>query len=313
VERTRATIERHRMLAGGEVVIAAVSGGPDSMCLADVLARVRLDLDLVVAHVDHGLVPESSRVAARVTAWATERGHDVHVIKAPDLAGPNLQARARSFRYSFLESVRRRAGADAVATGHTLDDAVETTLARLVHGAGTEGLAGIPPAEGGRIRPLIETRRTATRAYCEERGIEFYDDPANADPRFERAAVRGELVAAIERRWGDGAVRAIASSARRMREDSAALATLAERLYADAATGEEGAIDLDVETLLALPRALRRRLVERAVGRIRDRSGGIEAALDALEAPLGPPKAFAVASGVEIIVGEDRVRVAGPQ
>lgn len=312
VDGVLAAILRRRMLAGGETVLVAVSGGPDSICLLDVLSRLvdKLDLHLEVAHVDHGLSEQSAEVAARVGRHAAALGYDVHVARAGGLEGSNLHARARDFRYAFFETIAADIGADRIATGHTLDDRVETTMARLIHGAGTSGLAGIPAAEGLRIRPLIERRRAETQAYCEEVGLEYYVDASNDDPRFERARVRSLLVATIEREWGAGAVKAVATSAERLSEDAAALRSLGERLAADLLDeGDEGtAVKLDV--LQTLPRALRRRVLEAAVGRVRDRSGGIDAALDALDdASLVYPVRFAVASGKEIVIEAEHVRI----
>jgi tRNA(Ile)-lysidine synthase len=312
VERALATIERYGMLRPGDTVVVAASGGPDSTCLVDVLARVPLELGLHLAHVDHGLSEESANVARAVASGAARAGFDVHVMKAPDLGGPNLQARARELRYSFLRAIAAEVDAARVATGHTLDDRVETTLGRLVHGAGSDGLAGIPPAEGATIRPLIEVRRRDTRAYCDELSLTYFDDPANSDPRFDRTAIRHTLVAAIESRWGEGAVRAMATSAERLWEDARALATLADRVYAELAGTQAEGVSFDADSLLALPRALRRRLLERAVGRVRDRSGGIDAALDALESERERSKRFAVASGFEIKVDRTEVSVSGP-
>ena len=301
------------MLEDGDTVVVAVSGGPDSTCLLDVLRRVssRRDLDLVVAHVDHRLGADSEEVAGRVAATAAREGLDVHVARAPELEGPNLHERAREFRYAFFSGLAERFGGARIATGHTLDDRVETTLARLVHGAGTEGLAGIPPVEGARVRPLIGCRRRETRAYCEEVGLEFFDDPANDDPRFERSVIRHDVLSALEARWGDGGIRAMATSSERLREDGAALRTLAETLYSDLARGEEGTITFDRALLVALPRALRRRLLERAVGRIRDRSGGIDPALDALEDESPEKRSFDVAGGATIVVAPEAVRIVG--
>jgi tRNA(Ile)-lysidine synthase len=311
VETALGTIERHGMLAAGDSVLVGLSGGPDSTCLLDVLARLseRLDVTVEVAHVDHGLAPDSEERATKVARDAAAAGFDVHVGRARDLQGPNLQARARTFRYGFLETVADQTGAARIATGHTLDDRVETTLARLVHGAGTEGLAGIPARQGRRIRPLIDLRRRETRRYCEERGLEFFDDPANEDDRFERVVVRRGLVAVIERHWGEGAVRAIATSAERLREDSDALNGVAERLYAGLASPSEGAVELDAEATTALPRALQRRVLEHAVGRVRDRSGGITAALEALGRRRDRILRFTVASGIEITVAPHRIVV----
>jgi tRNA(Ile)-lysidine synthase len=312
VEKVRDAIDRHRMVSEGETVLVAVSGGADSTCLLDVLERLSavLQLHVVVGHVDHGLSPESEKVAARVSSAAATAGHEIHVVRAPDLTGPNLQARARSFRYEFFETVAQNIGANKIATGHTLDDRVETTLARLVHGAGTAGLAGIPPAEGMRIRPLITCRRAEVRDYCSERGLEFFDDPANEDERFERVAIRRRLVASIEDHWGPGAVEAIAAAADRLAEDSRALAEVSGRLFLELAERDEAGTRFDRASLGGLPRAVQRRLLELAVGRVRDRSGGIEAALDALKRDDSFEGRFAVASGIEIEIDAQRVFVA---
>ena len=314
VETAREAIRRHRMLDGAEKVVVGLSGGPDSTCLLDVLVRLAesLDLELVIAHVDHGMSEGSAEVAARVATTSAEAGHDVHVMRISDLEGPNLQARARALRYEFMHSLATRLGADRIATGHTLDDRVETTLARLLHGGGTDVLAGLPAVEGTRIRPLIELRRAATRAYCEARGLSYSDDPANENLDFERVAVRRILVGAIEERWGAGAVRAIATSAQRLGEDAAALKLLVARLYEGAARETEEGVRFRLDDVTALPRALRRRLLERAVGRVRDRAGGIDAALEALEGDRRGESRYAVAGGREIILTAAEIVVTAP-
>jgi tRNA(Ile)-lysidine synthase len=311
----RSAIERWRMLGGGETVIVAVSGGPDSTCLLDVLMRLSeaLSLHLEVAHVDHGLNKDSADIAAQVGARVAEAGLDAHVIRLSGLEGPNLQARARALRYGFFETLAQKLDAVRIATGHTLDDRVETTLGRLIHGAPPEVLAGIPPRDGLRIRPLIGIRRSDARAYCEERGLGWHDDPANDEDRFERVAVRNEVLSAIERRWGPGAVRAMGASCERLWEDARALENLAERIYAGIAEASEEGVTFERTALRPLDRALRRRLLQLAVGRVRDRSGGIEAALDALDEQegggTGPALDFAVAKEGAITVSAGEVRV----
>ena len=312
VDAVLASILRRRMLQGGETVLVAVSGGPDSTCLLDVLARLedKLDLGLAVAHVDHGLSAGSEEVSARVAHDVAALGFDVHVARAHDLAGPNLHARAREFRYAFFNTIAQQIDADKIATGHTLDDRVETTLGRLLHGAGTAGLAGIPPAEGTRIRPLIELRRSETKAYCDEVDLTYHEDLGNEDERFERAKIRKHLVPAIETGWGAGAVKAVATSAERLNEDAAALKLLAERLSADLIATGEGGPSVKLDLFTGLPRALRRRVLESAIGRVRDRSGGIDAALDALDDEhMVAPLRFSVASGKEIVIEKDRLLV----
>lgn len=303
------------MFNGGETVVVGVSGGPDSTCLLHVLERLGAGLDLVVCHVDHGLSSQSEEIAAEVARRAAQDGYDVHVARAKDLAGPNLHARARDFRYSFFQTIAAQEGAACIATGHTLDDRVETTMARLIHGAGTSGLAGIPPVGGSalshvtRVRPLISSRRAETRAYCDEVGLEYVDDPSNEDPRFERAVIRQMVLKPIEEHWGDGAIRAMSNSVERIAEDDAALDSQANILYSGMI--DDGAPkEFDLATLMTLPRALRRRLLELAIGPRRDRSAGIDEVLDSLERPERKVGArFDLAEGTMVVFGKDKLTV----
>ena len=314
VQRAANEMRRHQMVDRDAHVLVAVSGGPDSICLLDVLLRLAgtFELQVSVAHVDHGLDPDSAGVAARLGAACAEKGLEVHMVRAPDLAGPNLQSRARDFRYAFFATIAGQVGATRVATGHTLDDQVETLLARLIHGAGTQTLAAIRPVEGSRIRPLLSSRRSETRAYCVERSLAFFDDPSNQDERFERVAVRSTIVAAIEERWGEGAIRAIATSAARLREDADALAGVAGALADTMIERSSGGARVARGALNDLPRGLRRRVLESAVGRIRDRAGGIDAVLDALDRGATTGTRFSVAAGIEIAIEPDHVVVTRP-
>lgn len=303
------------MFKDGETVVVGASGGPDSTCLLHVLGRLEAGLDLVVCHVDHGLSAQSEAIASEVARVAAQAGYDVHVARAKDLSGPNLHARARDFRYSFFQTIAAQEGAACIATGHTLDDRVETTMARFIHGAGSSGLAGIPAVGESalshvtRVRPLIGARRAETRAYCDEVGLSYVDDPSNEDPRFERAVIRQMILGPIEDHWGDGAIRAMANSIERIAEDDAALEGQANILYAGMIE-EDGPKEFDLATIMGLPRGLRRRLLELAVGPKRDRSAGIDEVLDALERPDRKPDAiFDIAERTTVRIGKDKLTV----
>ena len=165
----------------------------------------------------------------RWRSWAAEAGHDVHIARAQDLEGPNLHARARAFRYSFFETIAREVGAGRIATGHTLDDRVETTLARLIHGAGTEGLAGIPPVDG-EPHPSTDRGPAQRNARVLRRGR----PRLRRRPGERRRALRPWVGArsrasAIEDRWGEGAVRAMASAPSNCARTPTALAIASRR------------------------------------------------------------------------------------
>jgi tRNA(Ile)-lysidine synthase len=181
--------------------LVAVSGGPDSVALLDLLHRT-LDLhqlDLVVAHFDHGIHPASARVAAGVRALA--QSYRLAYEEGRGDLGPNVsETAARAARYAWLESVRLRLGAAVVLTAHHADDQLETVLMRVLAGSGPAGLAGMASRRGTLVRPLLPFRRDAVVRYVRSRGLEVWLDPANQDPRHLRSWVRGDVLPALRAR-----------------------------------------------------------------------------------------------------------------
>ena len=199
IERFRSHIVGLGLPPGPAIV--AVSGGPDSVALLDLLVRTRdvHGLDLVVAHADHGIHPESARVAEAVRSLACSYGFPVEVgeLKLGSSAGETL---ARSRRYTWLEDVRARVGAAMILTAHHADDQIETVLMRVLAGSGPAGLAGMAPISGALVRPLLPFPRAELAAYLEERGLSAWLDPANAEPRHLRSWIRTELLPRVRDR-----------------------------------------------------------------------------------------------------------------
>jgi tRNA(Ile)-lysidine synthase len=108
--------------------------------------------------------------------------------------GIGLEEAGREARYEFLRKAAFETGCQIIATGHTRSDHVETVLLNLTRGCGLAGIAGIPERRDQIVRPLLDAAREETRAYCEELGLWFHDDPANSDPRFSRSRVRLHVI-----------------------------------------------------------------------------------------------------------------------
>lgn len=248
----------------GATVVVACSGGADSLALAAATAfvapRQRLQARAVV--VDHGLHPESDRVAqaaadaCRVLRLATDV---VPVTVDDDGTGP--EAAARAARYAALEAAGQRHGAAAVLLGHTRDDQAEQVLLGLVRGSGARSLAGMPARRGVFRRPLLHLPRTTTAAACAALGLTPWEDPANADPAFLRSRVRARVMPVLETEMGPGVAAALARTAEQLRRDADALEGLARGLR-DAASLPDGC--LDVVALAAAPAALRTRALRAA-------------------------------------------------
>ena len=235
------------------LVLAAVSGGADSLALLAALAHEapRAGLNAAAVTVDHGLHPGSAGQAARVADQAGGLGLGCATLRVEPSAP--TETAAREARYAALDAHAAGTGAAAVLLGHTRDDQAEQVLLGLARGSGARSLAGMPPRRGVYVRPLLDLPRAATRAACEAQGLTPWEDPANADPRHARARVRHTVLPALEEHLGPGVTEALARTARLLRDDADALDALAEA-HPSLATAD----------LERLPRAVRTRVLRRA-------------------------------------------------
>ena len=246
-----------RELPGGATVLAAVSGGADSMALAAALAAEapRAGQHPGAVTIDHDLQPGSASRALDVADRCRELGLEPVVLETVTVGtegGP--EAAARDARYAALEQVADRTGATAIALGHTLDDQAETVLLGLARGSGARSLAGMPARRGRLIRPLLEVRRETTAKACAALGITPWSDPHNEDSAYARARVRASAMPALVAALGAGVPEALARTAAMLRSDADALDALAA----------EVADPLDVGVLTTLPAAIRTRVLRRA-------------------------------------------------
>lgn len=231
------------LLAPGDRVVVAVSGGADSTALLAVLRALDtghgLPLDLHVAHFDHGLRGDDGRRdAAHVESLATRWGLPFHAARTDALRAHegNLEERARDLRGAFLGRVARETSSTAIALGHTLDDQAETVLHRLARGGGVRALAGMAASrEDGVVRPLLRRRRDECRGYLARAGLGFVEDPTNADRRFTRNRIRLDLLPVLSQTLGVDLSERIA----RMADDLRAEADLAD-LHVAGLLGAEG-------------------------------------------------------------------------
>jgi len=208
-----------RLFQPAGTALLAVSGGADSMALLDLMLQAgpELGLSLIVGHVDHGIRPESARVADLVLTVSQSLGVEARVGRVA-LGRHASETKARTARYHWLRALQAAVGARYLVTAHHFDDQIETVLLRVLEGSGPAGLAGMP-ARGprGLRRPLLPFRRAELRAYVEARQIPFDDDPANVDPRHVRSWVRVALLPLLRQRLPDvdeGVARVAAQAAR---------------------------------------------------------------------------------------------------
>jgi tRNA(Ile)-lysidine synthase len=241
-------------------VLAACSGGPDSLALAAALAFVapRAGLRAGGVTVDHGLQDGSAARAASVAAALTGFGMEpVRAVSVTVRGGGGPEAAAREARYDALSATATELGAAAVLLGHTLDDQAETVLLGLARGSGPRSLAGMPSRRGVFRRPLLGVRRSVTAAACAALGLDPWADPHNADRRYARVRVRLDALPALEAALGPGVTEALARTADQLRADAEVL----ESISSERARGDS---PLSASSLAGMPGAVRTRVLRSA-------------------------------------------------
>ncbi len=271
-----AAIRQFDLCRPGDRVIIAVSGGADSVALLDLLATLPdFPLQLVVAHLNHGLRGEESdgdehfvqELAAKYGLSCETERCDVRAL-AQQLRS-SLEDAGRTARYDFFQRLRDNCQADAIAVGHHRDDQAETFLIRLLRGSGTTGLASMAPrTAGGIIRPLLNISRQELRRYCSERQLPFREDSSNSDQSFLRNRIRHQLLPLLAG-YNPSIAQQLAATAHLLGEDENLLDHCTESVFNQLAQRGAGWIALNLQGLASHPRALRLRLYRRALQSVR--------------------------------------------
>jgi len=271
-------VQEHDILAGQRRVVLAVSGGPDSLTLLLILAHLRpaLDLDLLVAHFDHGLRRRTQREAER--AFVSDLAEELGL---PFLFGQgdtrayarrhrlSLEEAARALRYAFLSGEAERLGAGAVASGHTASDQAETVLMHIIRGSGLAGIAGMQPrspwpfpGQSGMIlvRPLLAVSRRQSERYCQEERLSPCLDATNVLLEPLRNRVRHELLPLL-RRYNPRVEQALLRLAGAAATDTAYLDETANLFWQALARRSPRSVRFSRLELAALSPALQRRLL----------------------------------------------------
>ncbi len=241
-------------------MLCALSGGADSVCLTHALCALREQMALTVAaaHFSHGLRPEAAEAERALCQTLCDRlGIPLFCGEGdtPALAGQegiSAEEAARRLRYDFLTRQAERWQADAIATGHNLEDNAETVLINLIRGTGRAGLEGIPPRRERLIRPLLGVSRREIERYDEKNGLPYATDPTNLGENNTRALLRSKVFPLL-RQINPRAAEHISAAASDLREESGEGRARAQALVLGAERTEAG-VGVAVGALTALPR-----------------------------------------------------------
>lgn len=197
------TVKKYNMLSKGDRVLIGVSGGADSIALLEFFVSVKekYDLDICVAHIEHGIRGEDSvNDAEFVKNYCKKLGVNFYLktIDAPNLAKKakmGVEEYSRMARYDFFNTIE----CDKIATAHNLTDNIETLLFRLARGTGLKGACSIPAVRGKIIRPFIEVSSGEIRKWCNDNNIPYRVDCTNSDSAYSRNLIRLEILPLFEK------------------------------------------------------------------------------------------------------------------
>jgi tRNA(Ile)-lysidine synthase len=295
LERIRSLLESECGLQPEKPVLVGVSGGPDSLCLADVLES--LGYSLVIAHFNHQLRPQAGEDACVVEEFAGKRS--IPFVLGSEKVGEfaeshhlSLEEAARICRYRFLFSQAEAAVAQAVAVAHNADDQVETVLMHLLRGSGLSGLRGMPfrclttewSSTIPLVRPLLGVWREEINEYCAVRQLQPVTDLSNQDTTFYRNRLRHELVPYLQH-YNPQAKERIWKMANVLAADYEVLEAQVEAAWGYClAASRRGFVSLDRQRLEEQPLSLQRALIRRAIKSLRPDAKDIE--FDTIERSL---------------------------
>ena len=289
-KKTLKILEQEHLLQTREKVVIGVSGGPDSMALLHVLARLApiLDITLAAVYVNHGLRPGEADKEKNLVAAEADRLGVVFFPGSVDVKGLaarqkfSIEHAARLLRYDFLEKTAHAYGAQKIALAHTADDQAEEILLRLVRGTARKGLSGMKTLRAGRfIRPFLRFPKSHLLDYLDKHSIPFQLDGSNMQNLYLRNRIRNDLLPYLAERYNPDIRQTLTRTATILQDEEELLETLTETAFAQTVTITQGtlapghedstlcpescqqALQLSLDLFTMQPHAIQRRLLEK--------------------------------------------------
>ena len=266
-------IAQHKILANGDKILVACSGGPDSLALLHIFSRLCLDYNITIfaAHVDHMFRgSESAQEANFVVDFCRERGIVCYhtaidvpkIIRESHLSG---QDASRVLRYQYLRKIAQELGGAKIATGHHRDDQAETVLINLLRGAGSVGIGGIQPINGELIRPLLSVTRAEIMEYCKENQLEPRFDSSNFKTTYLRNRIRIHLLPELEKQYNPGIKDALCRTATIVGDEHEFIKNTAQEWWPKVATEKDQHLFIDAKKMKVVHIAVQREIFRMAI------------------------------------------------
>lgn len=279
------TIKRYEQIKSGDTIVVGVSGGPDSICLLNVLKKLQneLKINIVVAHINHMIRKEADSETEFVQDFCKQRDIKCFVKKADVLQIAKekklgTEEVGRKIRYDFFEEVKNLVGGNKIATAHNANDNAETVLMNFLRGSGSTGLKGIEPIRDNKlIRPIIECTRQEIEQYCNEKGLNPKYDKTNQESIYTRNKIRNMLIPYIQENFNPNIIETINRMSHLIATDEMYFKSIVKQSYKETFISRtEKEIILDLKKFNVLEKVIKSRLIIYTINELLGTTNGIE-------------------------------------
>lgn len=279
------TIKRYEQIKSGDTIVVGVSGGPDSICLLNVLKNLQneLKINIVVAHINHMIRKEADSETVFVQDFCEQRDIKCFVKKADVLQIAKekklgTEEVGRKIRYDFFEEVKNLVGGNKIATAHNANDNAETVLMNFLRGSGSTGLKGIEPIRDNKlIRPIIECTRQEIEQYCNEKGLNPKYDKTNQENIYTRNKIRNMLIPYIQENFNPNIIETINRMSNLIATDEMYFKSIVKQSYKETFISRtEKEIILDLKKFNVLEKVIKSRLIIYTINELLGTTNGIE-------------------------------------
>ncbi len=284
-EKVLETIKQNNLISKNDKIVIGVSGGPDSMCLLDILycLKEELKIEIFVSHINHGLRKEADEETKYVEEYCKQRKIECF-IKKVDIKNLSKEQKlgteemGRKVRYDFFEETAKKVNATKVATAHTANDNSETVLMNILRGTAISGLKGIEISRKDEnityIRPLRNCTRQEIEEYCQAKKLNPKIDKSNLENIYTRNKIRNELIPYIQKEFNPNIINSLNRLSDLAKQNEQYFEEIVKQKYETLKIGEnEKEIILNLKEFNSLPNVIKTRLILYTINKV---NGGVQ-------------------------------------
>jgi len=268
-EKVLKTITKYNLIESGDNIVVGVSGGPDSICMLDILIKLKekINFNIYVAHINHMIRTEAADEEKYVQEYC-EKNNIKCFVKREDVLNIakikkiGTEEAGRKVRYDFFDKVALETQSNKIATAHNLNDKIETVIMNVLRGTGISGLKGIESRRAKNIRPLIECERYEIEKYCEEQDLNPKYDKSNSENIYTRNKIRNIVIPYIKEEFNPNIINTVNRLSEEAEETDGYLNKVVEKSYNQILLEkEENQVILDLKKFNSLDLVIKKRVV----------------------------------------------------